>query len=82
MLVHNHTARLWEGRSGALLATLEGHTDNIWMAAFSPDGSRVVTAADDHTARLWDGRSGATLTCFFRHSDGSGSGVSSLSERR
>jgi WD40 repeat protein len=23
-------------------------------AAFSPDGTRVVTASFDHTARIWD----------------------------
>jgi len=26
----------------------------VWSAAFSPDGSRIVTAASDKTARIWD----------------------------
>ncbi len=33
---------------------LAGHTDKVWHAASSPDGSRIVTASLDHTARLWD----------------------------
>ncbi len=34
-------------------AVLAGHTDKVWHAAFSPDGSRIVTAAEDGTARLY-----------------------------
>ncbi|HRX86392.1 MAG TPA: protein kinase [Phycisphaerae bacterium] len=36
------------------IAVLEGHTAEVRQAAFSPDGARVVTAADDGTARVWE----------------------------
>ena len=36
-------------------------------AAFSPDGSRVVTASDDNTARLWDATTGAALATLSGH---------------
>ena len=39
---------------GKPLAKLEGH--QIWAAAFSSDGTRLVTAGDDHTIRLWDSK--------------------------
>jgi WD40 repeat protein len=46
------------------LRTLRGHTDGVNHAAFSPDGTRIVTASNDGTARLWnlEGRLLATLT--------------------
>jgi WD40 repeat protein len=31
-------------------------------AQFSPDGTRILTAADDGTARIWDARTGQELT--------------------
>jgi WD40 repeat protein len=40
---------------------LEGHTDSVTWAAFSPDGTRIVTASDDGTAIVWDGMTGASI---------------------
>src|SRR6185436_1529959 len=40
------------------------HSDTVWLAQFSPDGSRLVTAAgdrglsDDGRVKLWDARTG------------------------
>jgi len=33
---------------------LAGHERNVTSAAFSPDGTRIVTASGDKTARIWD----------------------------
>jgi WD40 repeat protein len=58
------TARLWRtadvGRLSqkgvsdiAAYAVLQGHTDSIYTALFSKDGTQIVTASADKTARLW-----------------------------
>ncbi|MCB8927747.1 MAG: hypothetical protein H6652_19200 [Ardenticatenaceae bacterium] len=70
---------------------LEGHTDWVWSAAFSPDGTRIVTASADGTARLWDGE-GRLLTVLEGHSarvrsaafnpDGRGSSPPAMTGRR
>jgi WD40 repeat protein len=57
--VDNRAACLWEVASGRLLRKLSGHTDRIRQVAFSPDGSTILTRADD--VILWDAASGAIL---------------------
>jgi WD40 repeat protein len=51
------------------LRVLEGHTDRVTSAAFSPDGTRVVTASWDNTARLWDAAAGKALATLAGHTD-------------
>jgi WD40 repeat protein/transcriptional regulator with XRE-family HTH domain len=41
--------------------TLRGHTDEVWGAVFSPDGTQVATASADGTARIWDATTGKGL---------------------
>ena len=48
-------------------AALIGHARLVDSAAFSPDGSRIVTSSWDATARMWDAKTGAALTNLSGH---------------
>jgi WD40 repeat protein len=48
-------------------AVLRGHESFVNGAAFSPDGSRVVTASADGTARVWHATTGALLFVLSGH---------------
>ena len=45
--------RVWDSESGSELQPLRGHTKSVFFAAFSPCGSKIVTASDDRTVRIW-----------------------------
>ena len=45
--------RIWEAETGRLLASLEGHSDQVRSASFSPDGTRIVTVSLNGTAKVW-----------------------------
>jgi WD40 repeat protein len=44
-----------------LIALLEGHTNQITSAAFSPDDTYVVTSSFDGQSAIWTTRSGKLL---------------------
>lgn len=43
---------------GAIPRALTGHTDYIFLLAFTPDGSRLISASADKTVRVWNLSSG------------------------
>ncbi|MER9134754.1 TIR domain-containing protein [Mesorhizobium sp. M0830] len=49
--------------------TVSGHTQGMRSAAFSPDGTRIVTASGDTTARIWDTAIGTQLLALEGHTD-------------
>jgi WD40 repeat protein len=46
-------ARVWDASTGAPVSPPLEHQGSVNAAAFSPDGTRVVTASGDRTARVW-----------------------------
>ncbi|MCB9749632.1 MAG: WD40 repeat domain-containing protein [Myxococcales bacterium] len=63
----DRTARLWDARTGELLATLRGHAEEVVSLVYSPDGSRVATGSFDGTAKIWDARTGELLATLRGH---------------
>ena len=69
------TAKLWDAASGKLIASSAGpEIVDVWSCttrtggcvygAFSPDGTRILTANNDNTAMLWDAASGKLIASF------------------
>lgn len=46
---------------------LRGHTDDVATVAFSPDGSKIASGADDNTVRIWETTTGAELSVLHGH---------------
>jgi eukaryotic-like serine/threonine-protein kinase len=63
------TVRFWRVSDGALLHTLEGHTDSVNRVAFSPDGVTLASGSEDKTVRFWRVSDGALLHTLEGHTE-------------
>lgn len=65
---NDRTVRVWNVQTGAIIHTLNGHSDMVNSAHFSPDGTRLVSASNDGTVRIWDATTGDALYVLRAHS--------------
>jgi len=49
----NKVVKLWDPKTGKLLASLDAHKGTISSLAFSPNGAWLASAAQDRSIRLW-----------------------------
>ncbi|HLA12065.1 MAG TPA: caspase family protein [Pyrinomonadaceae bacterium] len=64
----DYTVKLWDVATGAVLRTLEGHSQWSHSVAFSPDGRTLASGSYDSTIKLWDVATGALLRTLEGHS--------------
>jgi WD40 repeat protein len=62
-----HHVEVIDARTGAVLRLIRGHAGMVADAAFSPDGTVIVTGSYDGTARTWEVATGKPLVTFAGH---------------
>jgi WD40 repeat protein len=46
--------KVWDVKTGALVATLEGHTDWVGCLTWTSDGKTLISGSADHSIRTWN----------------------------
>src|SRR5258705_1249277 len=64
----DHTVRLWNVQTGALLHVMAGHSSPVVSITYSPDGMLIASASLDHTVRIWDAAAGLEVGVYAEHS--------------
>ena len=67
----DNRVKLWDVASGEPIASLGGHTGEVWSVAFSPDGTMLASAGGtfDNTVKLWDVDSAEPTATLKGHTD-------------
>ena len=58
---------VWDNESGQVLLTLHDKGGGVLDLAYSPDGSRLITASVDNTVSVWNAVSGEHLGTLHGH---------------
>eukprot|EP01051_Picozoa_sp_SAG22_P000303 SAG22_NODE_7_length_40155_cov_25.241356_16_plen_58_part_00 len=54
--------RVWSAVTGECEQTLEGHSEEVNSAQFSPDGQKIVSMSSDDAVRVWSAVTGEHTT--------------------
>lgn len=67
MVASRESITLWDIESKQKLATITGHSGDIFHATFSHDGTRIMTTSADGTAKIWDVQKELAAGVLVRH---------------
>jgi len=59
--LHMGDVLLIDADSGEMRFRMVGHTNAVWMASWSVDGSKLASGGGDGTCKVWDSTTGALL---------------------
>jgi WD40 repeat protein/formylglycine-generating enzyme required for sulfatase activity len=59
-----------QARPPQVRATLQGHQEQVWSLAFSPDGRILASASGDQSVKMWDVATGKELAAFRHEAEG------------
>ncbi|KAG2757645.1 WD40 repeat-like protein [Suillus brevipes Sb2] len=48
------SVKVWDSKTGKLVATLKGHTDIVWCLAWTKDRKTLISGSFDHSIRTWN----------------------------
>ncbi|PWI64016.1 hypothetical protein PCL_00450 [Purpureocillium lilacinum] len=69
----DRTVKVWDGATGDVVRTLEGHDDTANSVAFSPNGKLIASASNDRTVKMWDAATGDVVRTLEGHGDAANS---------
>ena len=62
-------ARVYNVFTGACIALLQGHDNEISKISFNPQGNKIITASSDKTCRIWSTETGNEIQVLDGHED-------------
>jgi WD40 repeat protein len=52
---YDKTIKIWNGKTGELLETLEGHPKGVVSVSWNHDSSKILSGSEDGTINIWNG---------------------------
>jgi WD40 repeat protein len=65
-----HPIKIWDAKTGELVASLDGHTDSVLCLAWTPDGATLISGSDDFSIRTWNTKTWKQLALLDEHTEG------------
>jgi len=59
--------KIWDSKTGKLVATLKGHTIGVRCLAWTPDGKTLISGSEDYSIRTWNTSNWKQIAVFDGH---------------